>query len=129
MSFPLSVPLSGGIVGTHELPLTVGAPCYKSSRVPSALWAAEHRTGAAGVCVVVSDTQPSSSETERPRLQFVARESRNMSRTCGREPSAAWGAGGAACRAAQRPPTGLGISLEERRGGGRVGAKKIAGRE
>lgn len=30
--------------------------CYKSSLVPSALWAAEHRTGAAGVCVVVSDT-------------------------------------------------------------------------
>lgn len=28
---PLCMPLSSGIVGTHELLLTVGAPCYKSS--------------------------------------------------------------------------------------------------
>lgn len=41
--FPPTRALSGGIVGTHELLLTVGAPCYKSSLVPRALWAAEHR--------------------------------------------------------------------------------------
>lgn len=57
VSSPLSMPLSSGIVGTHELLLTVGAPCYKSSLVPSAPWAAKHRAGAAGVCVVVSDTE------------------------------------------------------------------------
>lgn len=38
--------LSAGFVGTHELLLTVGAPCYKSSLVPRALWAAEHRAEA-----------------------------------------------------------------------------------
>lgn len=44
--FPPTRALSGGIVGTHELLLTVGAPCYKSSLVPRALWAAEHRAEA-----------------------------------------------------------------------------------
>lgn len=39
--------LSAGFVGTHELLLTVGAPCYKSSLVPRALWAAERRAEAA----------------------------------------------------------------------------------
>ena len=46
-SLPSARALSAGFVGTHELLLTVGAPCYKSSLVPRALWAAEHRAEAA----------------------------------------------------------------------------------
>lgn len=54
---PPTMPLSSGIVGTHESLLTVEAPCYKSSLVPRALWAAEHRAGAGGVCGGGSDTE------------------------------------------------------------------------
>lgn len=56
VSSPLSTPLSSGIVGTHELLLTVRLLGYKSSLVPSALWAAKHRAGPA-VFVLLLATQ------------------------------------------------------------------------
>lgn len=48
------MPLSSGIVGTHESLLTVEAPCYKSSLVPRALWQRSTEQGPAMFVVVVA---------------------------------------------------------------------------
>lgn len=93
VSSPLSMPLSSGIVGTHELPLTVGAPCYKSRLVPSTLWAAEHRAGPAVFVLLLATRSEFLLNGKAPApvcRQWKPKHESHM----WTEPPAAWGCGG-----------------------------------
>lgn len=105
------------------------APRYKSSLVPSALWAAKHRAGAGGVCGVVSDTERVPPERKGPGSSLSPVKAETwVAHVDGshRPPGAAGGSAACGGGPSARLPTGAFVWGE---GGGRVGAKKIAPEE
>ena len=111
--------LSAGFVGTHELLLTVGAPCYKSSLVPRALWAAEHRAEAAVFVLLLATRSEFLRNGKAPAPVCRQWKPKHESHMCSGSP--AQGGSGASATAHR----GICCGGEEE---GRVGAEQIAPR-
>lgn len=101
---PPPPPLSSGIVGTHELLLTVGAPCYKSSLVPRALRAAEHTAEAAVFVLLLATRSEFLRNGKAPAPVCRQRKPKHESHMCGGSRRPPGRAGGAGSATARRPP-------------------------
>lgn len=73
--------------------LQSGLLAINPALVPSALWAAEHRAAAGGVCVVVSDTERAPPERKGPGSSLSPVKAQTPVAHVARELLAAWGRG------------------------------------
>lgn len=124
---PPPPPLSSGIVGTHELLLTVGAPCYKSSLVPRALRAAEHTAEAAVFVLLLATRSEFLRNGKAPAPVCRQRKPKHESHMCGGSRRPPGRAGGAGSATARRPPPPGGV-LGGGVGGSRENGSRTPGR-